>query len=103
MKVRVVPLLVGALGTPAKALDKRLNTIGIDTNITELQKTVLININRILRNVAEVWGVLLRPYLKKKPYPLVELNVRLFNNNNNNKNNNNKNKNNNSKKEQETN
>ena len=54
MKVRVVPLLVGALGTPAKALDKRLDTIGIDTNITELQKTVLINISRILRNVAEV-------------------------------------------------
>ena len=40
---------------------------------------------------------------QKKPYPLVELNVRLFTNNNNNKNNNNKNKNNNSKKEQETN
>lgn len=39
MKVRVVPLLVGALGTPVKALDKRLNTIGIDTKITELQKT----------------------------------------------------------------
>ena len=54
MKVRVVSLLVGSLGTPAKALDKRLNTIGIDTNITELQKTVLINISRILRNVAEV-------------------------------------------------
>ena len=46
--MKVVPLVVGALGTPAKALDKRLETIGIETKITELQKTVLINTNRIL-------------------------------------------------------
>ena len=29
-KVTVVPLVVGVLGTPAKALEKRLKTIGID-------------------------------------------------------------------------
>ena len=40
MKVTVVPLVVGALGTPAKALEKRLKNIGIETKITELQKTV---------------------------------------------------------------
>ena len=38
MKVTVVPLVVGALGTLAKALEKRLKTIGIETKITELQK-----------------------------------------------------------------
>ena len=54
MKVTVVSLVVGALGTPAKALEKRLTTIGIETKITELQKTVLIDTNRILRNVLEV-------------------------------------------------
>ena len=40
MKVTVVLLVVGALGTPAKALEKRLKNIGIETKITELQKTV---------------------------------------------------------------
>ena len=54
MKVTVVPLLVGALGTSAKALEKRLKTIDIDTKITELQKTVLIHTNRILGKVLEV-------------------------------------------------
>ena len=54
MKVTVVPLLVGALGTSAKALEKRLKTIVIDTKITELQKTVLIHTNRILGKVLEV-------------------------------------------------
>ena len=32
----VVPLVVGALGTPVKALEKRLKTIGIEKKITEL-------------------------------------------------------------------
>ena len=48
MKVRVVLFVVGALDTPAKALEKILNAIGIDTKITELQKTVLIHASRIL-------------------------------------------------------
>ena len=39
MKVAVVPLVVGALGTPAEALEKRLKSICIETKITELQKT----------------------------------------------------------------
>ena len=35
MKVTVAPLVVGALGTPVKALEKRLKTIGIETKVTE--------------------------------------------------------------------
>ena len=54
MKVIVVLLVVGALCTSAKALEKRLKTIGIEAKITELQKTVLIHTNRILRKVLEV-------------------------------------------------
>ena len=54
MKVTVVPLVVGALGSPAKAPKKRLKNIGIETKITELQKTVLIHTTRILRKVLEV-------------------------------------------------
>ena len=58
MRVAVVPLVIGAQGTPAKALEKRLKTIGTETKVTELQKTVLIHTSRILRNVLEVSGVL---------------------------------------------
>ena len=54
MKVTVVPLVVGALGTHAKVLEKRLKNIGIETKITELQKTVLIHTCRILRKVFEI-------------------------------------------------
>ena len=36
MKATVLPLGVGALGKPAKALEKRLKTIGIEIKITEL-------------------------------------------------------------------
>ena len=38
MKVKVDPLADEALDTPPNALEKRSNTIGIDTRITELQK-----------------------------------------------------------------
>ena len=48
MKVTVVLLVAGALGTPAKALEKRLKTIGMETKITGLQKIVLIHTGRIL-------------------------------------------------------
>ena len=49
MKVTLVPLVVGTLGNPAKALQKRLKNIGIEkTKITELQKTVLIHTSKIL-------------------------------------------------------
>ena len=41
MKVIVVPLVVGALGIPAKALEKRLKSIVIETKITELQKNYI--------------------------------------------------------------
>ena len=54
MKVIVVPLEVGALVPPAKELEKRLNTIGIEIQISELQKTALIHTSRILRKVIEV-------------------------------------------------
>ena len=54
IKVIVVPLVVGPLGTPAKVLEKRLKNIGVETKITELQKTVLIHTSRILRKVIDV-------------------------------------------------
>ena len=54
MKVIVVPLKVGALGTPVKELEKRLKTICIEIKINELLKAVFIHTSRILRKVIAV-------------------------------------------------
>ena len=65
MKVTVVSLVVGALVNPAKSLEKRLETIDIETKITELQNYVLIHSSRILQKFIEVSGGLLTPCIKK--------------------------------------
>ena len=49
MKVKVIPLVIGALGTKPIKLRNWLNEIGIETQIRELQKTVLLHTARILR------------------------------------------------------
>ena len=54
MKIVVIPIVIGALGTTPKTLPKRLKDIGIKSNIGELQKTVILNTARILRKVLEV-------------------------------------------------
>ena len=53
MNVRVIPIIVGALGTIPKDLHQQLKEIGIETKIVELQKTVILNSARILREVLE--------------------------------------------------
>ena len=53
MSVRIIPIVIGALGTTPKDLCKRLKEIGIETKIVELQKTVILNSARILRKVLE--------------------------------------------------
>ena len=58
MLVKVIPVVVGALGTTLKKLKQRLSDIGIETRIAELQKTSILYSARILRNFLEVWGVL---------------------------------------------
>ena len=89
----MVPLVVGALGTPAKTLEKLLKTTEkrLKTKITELQKTVLIHTSRIIRKVIEMREILLTPYLKNKTCLLEEINVLPFNDDDNNNNNNNNN------------
>ena len=54
MKGTIASLVVRILGTRAKASEKRLKIIRIETKITELQKTVLIHASRILGKVLEV-------------------------------------------------
>ena len=65
MPVKVIPVVVGALGITPKKLKQRLSDIGIETRIVELQKTTVLYSARILWNVLEVWGVLLTQNLKK--------------------------------------
>ena len=54
MPVKVIPVVVGALGTTPKKLKQRLSDIGIETRIVESQKTTILYCARILRNVLEV-------------------------------------------------
>ena len=54
MPVKVIPVVVDALGTTPKKLKQRLSDIGIETRIVELQKTIMLYFARILRNVLEV-------------------------------------------------
>ena len=54
MPVKVIPAVVGALGTTYKKLKQRLSDIGLKTRIVELQKNTILYSARILRNVLEV-------------------------------------------------
>ena len=72
MKVKFMPLVIGALGTTPIKLRNWLKKIGIETQITELQKTALLHTARILRKILEVQGNLflldlknINPLLKK--------------------------------------
>ena len=53
MKVKVVPIVIGALGTPPKDIKSRVEELGIETRIEEMQKTVILQSARILRKVLE--------------------------------------------------
>ena len=54
MPVKVIPAVVGALGTTPKKLKQWLSDMGIKTRIVELQKTTILYSARILQNVIEV-------------------------------------------------
>ena len=53
MKFKVIPLVIGALGTTLTKLRNWLKEIGIETQIIELQKTLLLHTPQILREVLE--------------------------------------------------
>ena len=54
MPVKVIPVVVGALGTAPKKLKQWLSDIGIGEIIMELHKATALYSARILRNVLEV-------------------------------------------------
>ena len=53
MKVKVIPIVVGALGTVPKGLERGLESLEIRGRIETIQNTALLQSARILRRVME--------------------------------------------------
>ena len=59
MKMTVIPIVAGALGTIPKGLVKRQEDLEIRGQVETTQVTALLRSARILRKVIETWGDLL--------------------------------------------
>ena len=59
MKVTIVPIGIGALGTVTKGLLKDLEDLEVDGRVETIQTIALLRMARILRRVLETWGDLL--------------------------------------------
>ena len=46
-------MVIGALGIIPKSLEKHLNELNVKVNISQMQTTVLLNSERIIRKVLE--------------------------------------------------
>ena len=53
VKVKVIPSVIGALGTIPKALKSNLEDVGVEIDMEVLEKSVLLGTARILRKVLE--------------------------------------------------
>ena len=59
MKVTIVPVVIGALGTVTKRLLKGLEDLEVGGRVETIQTTALLRRARKLRRVLETWGDLL--------------------------------------------
>ena len=50
-KVKVIPVVIGALGAISDKFDKHTKEIGVQIRLQVIQKTALLGTARILRNV----------------------------------------------------
>ena len=66
MKVTIVPIVIGALGTITKGLLKGLEDLEVGGRVETIQSTALLRRARILRRVLETWGDLLSLKLQRK-------------------------------------
>ena len=66
MKVKIVPIVIGALGTVTKGLLKGLEDFEVSGRVETIQTTALLRTARILRRVLETWGDLLSLKLQWK-------------------------------------
>ena len=53
LKTSIVPIVIGALGTTTKSLEKHLNELNAEVKISQMQTIVLLNSARIIRKVQE--------------------------------------------------
>ena len=54
VKIKIIPLAVGSLGTIPKQFGNRLKQVCITTGTAQFQKTVLLGTARMLRKVLEI-------------------------------------------------
>ena len=66
MKVKIVPIVIGALGAVTKGLLKGLEDLEVGGRVETIQTTALLRTARILRRVLETWGDLLSLKLQWK-------------------------------------
>ena len=66
MKVTIVPIVIGALGTITKGLLKGVEDLEIGGRVETIQTTALLRTARILRRVLDTWGDLLSHKLQCK-------------------------------------
>ena len=57
VRTKVIPIVVGGLGTIPLRLKENLKTIGVDTSIELIQRSVLLGSARILRKVLKMYNV----------------------------------------------
>ena len=53
LKTSILPIVIGALGTTPKSLEKHLNELNDEVSISQMRTTVLLNSARIIRKVLE--------------------------------------------------
>ena len=66
MKVTIVPIVIGTLGTITNGLLKDLEDLEIGGRVQTIQTTASLRTARILRRVLETWGDLLSLKLQDK-------------------------------------
>ena len=66
MKITVIPIIVGALGTVPKGLEKGLKELELRERIETIQPTAALRSARILKRFLETWGDLLSLSLQRK-------------------------------------
>ena len=59
MKVTIVPIVIGALGTITKGLLKGLEDLEVGRRVETIQTTALLRTARLLRRVRKTWEDLL--------------------------------------------
>ena len=60
LKVTIVPIVIGALGTITKGLLKGLEDLEFGGRVETIQTTALLRSARVLRRVLETWGLSLK-------------------------------------------